>query len=736
MSVALNGFMRKLHHTRYARKALDKEQFLNPGQPVVVLTKDGKYPTRELGKIEKVEGTRVHVKLDSGDYETTQPGDIFVQDLHNVDILLEDEYKQTAERVAKAVASVELTNEKKIYWAQKFINSISNFLLVPAGRILNGAGDDSKVTLFNCYVLDVEKSPTAPEKGVDSRQAIFHHMGRLSEVMARGGGVGTCLSIFRPRFNTLSQTKGRSTGAVFIGNMFSGLTNFIEQANRRGAQMLTIHDWHPDVYYTNDINALEYNEDFIGAKRKPGFMEGNNSSVLVSDAFMKAVENDEMWDLKFPDTSFEKYNEEWDGDIALWEEKGYPVIVHRTVRARDMWDKIMDANHASAEPGVIFIDTYNSMANLWYLGKIKCTNPCGEQGILGNSTCNLSAINYGRMLKQVGEDAEGPLYEIDWELLEDTTKTGVHFLDNIIDLTYYFDKDMEHWQKGERREGLGGLGVADMLIALRVRYGSPEGNAILDEVFNFVKCVAYRESIELAKEKGPFPFFSDQIMASGFVQTLPQDIQDAIFVYGIRNGTILTWAPTGTTGSMTPSLLDPDGSVSTGIECHFAMKYNRKSRVGETVQYAGAAAAYMKRNPDATKLPDYFVGSMDLTPEEHVSVQSIAQKHVDSSISKTVNAPKNFTVEQVKEVYELAHKMGLKGVTIYRDGSRDEQILSVDAEETVEKPKVVLMVPLIEEKKVKGKYDDWSCGNCGSTQFHMVEGCAQCLDCGSQSCSI
>jgi ribonucleoside-diphosphate reductase alpha chain len=733
MSVKLTGFHRKLHHTRYARKALDKKQYLNIGQAVVVLTKDGKYPTRELGKISKVEGDKVHVKLDSGDYKDTFPDDIFVQDIHNIDVLLETEYEETADRVARKISSVEKNKEKQDESYDRFFNAVSNFNLVPAGRILTGAGDDSKVTLFNCYVIDVEKNPAFPNTGVDSRQAIFHHMGRISEIMARGGGVGTCLSVFRPKYSALSQTKGRSTGAVFIGNMFSGLTNFIEQANRRGAQMLTIHDWHPDVFYTNDKDNLDFKEDFIGAKQKVGFMEGNNSSVLISDAFMKAVEEDGDWDLVFPDTSFEKYNAEWNGDIDAWKEKGYPVLVHRTIKARDMWDKLNESNRVSAEPGILFIDEINRKHNGRYLGKVKATNPCGEQPILGNSTCNLSAVNLGRMISVVGSDDEGEIYEIDWSLLRETVRIGVRFLDNVIDATFFFDEAMKKWQLGERRLGLGVLGVHDMLIALRQRYGSEEGNQTLDKVFEFIRDVSYNESIDLAIEKGAFPLFNvEGYFQSEFVQSLPDSIKERIKKYGIRNLTILTIAPTGTTGSMTPSLLDVQGSVSTGIEPHFAMKYHRMSRVGNTVQYAGVAKVYMDRNPDK-ELPFYFVGSMDLSPEEHVDVQAVAQKYVCSSISKTVNAPKGYTLEEVKRAYEYGHSKGLKGMTIYVDGSRDEQILSVDGDEEVDTTDK-------EEKeyvsKVKGKYDDWECANCGSKSFILEENCPRCKSCGNQSCSI
>jgi ribonucleoside-diphosphate reductase alpha chain len=314
----------------------------------------------------------------------------------------------------------------------------------------------------------------------------------------------------------------------------------------------------------------------------------------------------------------------------------------------------------------------------------------------------------------------------------------VRFLDNVIDASFYFDEEMEEWQKGERRVGLGGLGVADLFIALRVRYGSKEGNEIFDRLMAFLCYESYKMSIDLAKEKGSFPLLNKaKFLESGFVKKLPMGIRSLIAQHGIRNLTLNTFAPTGTTGSLTPSLLDINGSVSTGIEPHFAMKYNRMSRIGNTVQYSGVAKAFMDRNPDVVVLPDYFVGAMDLTPESHVTVQGIAQKYIDSAISKTVNAPRDYTVEQVAQVYVNLFKHGCKGGTIYRQDSRDEQILTL-ADDEVKEDSTVKEIREVSEamNKTKGKYDNWECGNCGSKHFHMVEGCPQCDDCGSQSCSI
>lgn len=735
MSTKLEGYHRKLHLTRYARKTLDKASHIVEGATVVTLVKDGKYPVREIATVTHVrEDGFVEMKLQTADGKDFQVGDNFIQDINMIDALLETEWDETAERVAIAISGVETDEQKQWLAYNDFKEAISNFHLIPSGRILNGAGDDAEVTLFNCYVVGVDPAPWALDKGRDSRQAIAYHQAKIEEIMARGGGVGTCLNVFRPRYFSLSKTKGQSAGAIYIGNRFSNSTDFVNQGNRRGAQMLTLADWHPDVFYTNDVDSVDYNEDFIGAKRKPNFMEGNNSSVLVSDAFMEAVDKDLTWDLKFPKTNHPQYDAEWDGNLKKWIEKygNDSVVVVRTIRAKDMWDKLQLANHSSAEPGIIYIDQVNSEHNLAYLGTVDCTNPCGEQPILPKSTCNLSAVNFGRMIKEVGEDAYGTLYDIDWALLRRTIRTGVRFLDNVIDASFYFDEEMREWQQGERRVGLGGLGVADLFIALRLPYGSEEGNEVFEKLMAFLRDESYKTSIELAKEKGAFPFYDERFLESGFVKRLPESIQQDIKKYGIRNGTLNTFAPTGTTGSLTPSLLDINGSVSTGIEPHFAMKYERKSRIGTTIQYAGVAQAFMDANPTVKVLPSYFVGAMDLEPIKHVTVQGIAQKYIDSAISKTVNAPKGYTVEQCAEVYMNLYKHGCKGGTIYRDGSRDEQILSLaENNEEVENE-----LPTVEVVKRKGKYDNWQCGNCGSKEFHMVEGCPQCKGCGSQSCSL
>lgn len=732
MAIKLKGYKRKLHHTRYAKKARDKEKYFKKGQPVVVLTVNGEFPTRELGRIEKVVGNKVHVKLDTWDNKNTFPNQVFIQDIEHVDVVLETEWVETANRVADYIASVEKNENLRNKYSNEFSKIIGNFDFIPGGRILSGAGDDTETTLFNCYVTKILPPKGLEHLGSDSRQAIFNTMGKVVEIMARGGGNGICISILRPKDSALSKTKGRSAGSVETGNLFSSLTEWVEQANRRGAQMITMFVWHPDVFYTNDENHPAYKEDFIGAKLKKGFMEGNNNSVLITDDFMYAVENDLDWDLKFPDTTHEAYNKEWNGFIEDWEEKGYPVKVYRTVKARDIWKKLIECSHATGDPGVIYIDRYNEYHNGRYIvgRKIDATNPCGEQGLPPFSTCNLGAVNLSRMLKVVGEDELGEIYDIDWDKLEKTVKLGVRFLDNVVDATKYFDEEMEYWQKGERRVGLGILGLHDLLIAKRKVYGNDDGNEIIDKVLEFIKITAYKTSIELAKEKGTFPLFdSEGIFQSKFIQSLPDDIKKGIKENGLRNLTLLTIAPTGSTGTMTPSIFSDEGSVSTGCEPHFALVYERTSRIGKTIEYAAAAKAFKDKHPNK-ELPEWYVSAMDLTPEQHVKVQAICQKHIDTSISKTVNAPRNFTPEQVREVYELGYKMGLKGITVYVDGSRDDQILSLtDAKVNETEVK-------IEKNEEMNEKKSWTCPNCGGNSYIYQENCPKCLDCGVQTCSL
>lgn len=427
---------------------------------------------------------------------------------------------------------------------------------------------------------------------------------------------------------------------------------FYTSNSRRGALMLMINDWHPDLM------------EFITVKETMGLVTNANLSVCLSNKFMDAVKRGDDWELVFPDTKEDGYDELWTGDLEQWRRLGKRVVSYRKLPARDIWHRIIESAWKSAEPGVVFMERYNEMSNSWYFNPIVSTNPCGEQGLPGWGVCNLSAINLSRFY-------DGKRDDVDWEELGKVTRWSVRFLDNVIDKTPYHFEENEANQKRERRVGLGTMGLAELLIKLRIRYGSPESLQFLDKLYGFMTREAYLASSALAEEKGPFPAYEKEpFLQSGFMKQLTAEypeVGEAISAKGIRNVTVITQAPTGSTGTMV--------GTSTGIEPYFAFEYFRQSRLGFDKQYVPIAQRWKDEHP-GEELPDYFVTAMNLSAEDHIRVQAAIQRWIDSSISKTANCPADFTVEETKRLYELAYELGCKGVTIYRDGSRDVQVLS------------------------------------------------------------
>ncbi|MFZ4814413.1 MAG: adenosylcobalamin-dependent ribonucleoside-diphosphate reductase [Phototrophicaceae bacterium] len=428
--------------------------------------------------------------------------------------------------------------------------------------------------------------------------------------------------------------------------------------SRRGALMLILNDWHPDIF------------DFINSKREAGKITNANISVGISDTFMEAVKADADWDLMFPDTSDAAYDSLWDGDLEKWIAAGRKVIRYKTVKAREVWQAIIESAWASAEPGIWFRERSNKMSNSWYFNSLIATNPCGEQSLGGFSVCNLGALNLAKFYDPITDD-------VAWDDLRQGVSYAVRFLDNVIDSTMYFFEENRQVQTSERRVGLGTMGIAELLVKLKIRYGSPESVEFIDNLYHEIARVAYVTSSEIAAQKGAFPQFdAEKFLQSGFMLGMDEDVRQHIAQHGIRNVTLLTQAPTGTTGTLV--------NTSTGIEPFFSWVYYRKSRLGLHEEKVPLAQEYYDQHPDETQLPDYFITAMELAPEEHVNVQAAFQRWVDSSISKTCNVPNDYTIEQVAELYQQMYDMGCKGGTIYRDGSRDEQVLML---KTDEKPK-------------------------------------------------
>lgn len=483
------------------------------------------------------------------------------------------------------------------------------------------------------------------------------------------------------------------------------------------------------------------------------FLTGANISVCLTKEFMDAVENDSEYELRFPyvenydQEEMKVYNEEWHkvGDVREWEKRGHKVRVYKKFKAKELWNLINICATYSAEPGIFFIDNANDMTNAKAYGQqVVATNPCGEQPLAPFSVCNLAAVNLAEM-------ADKETKTVDFEKLKKTVAVGVRMQDNVINATPYFLEENKKQALGERRVGLGVMGLHDMLIYCETKYGSPEGNKLVDQVFEIIATTAYKTSVELAKEKGSFPFLTGEtsnetnrlrqaFIDTGFMKKMPEDVRQSILENGIRNSHLLTVAPTGSTGTMV--------GVSTGLEPYFSFSYFRSGRLGKFIEVkADIVKEYLNQHPEADEnnLPNWFVTSMELSTEAHADVQCVIQRWIDSSISKTVNAPKGYSVEQVEKVYQRLYRGGAKGGTVYVDGSRDSQVLTLKAEENTneqlsifnEKPKqhVVLVDTISELRSTSvtiGSEVGNTCPVCRTGKVKEMGGCNTCSNCGAQ----
>jgi ribonucleoside-diphosphate reductase alpha chain len=540
---------------------------------------------------------------------------------------LEGEPADTLARVAVAAADAEAPQERT-KWATEFASALAGHKFLPAGRILAGAGADRKVTLFNCFVMG-----TIP----DSMDGIFSHLREAALTLQQGGGIGYDFSTLRPRGAEVRGVGADASGPVSFMDVWDAMCRTIMSAgSRRGAMMATLACDHPDI------------EDFVDAKRTSGRLTMFNLSVLVSDTFMAAVERDAEWPLQFGGQ------------------------VHRTVRARGLWDRIMRATYETAEPGVIFIDRINAKNNLAYCETIRATNPCGEQPLPPYGACLLGSINLAKLVKHPFEDNAA----LDEAELERLTHTAVRFLDDIIDISRFPLPEQRAEAMAKRRIGLGVTGLADALIFCRARYGSPESLGLIERWLARLRDSAYRASIDLAREKGAFPLFGrDEYLARANIQRLPQNIRDGIAAHGIRNGLLTSIAPTGTISLFA-------GNISSGIEPVFAYSHARKllkpdgTSSSEDVEDF-ALQAYREKFGETTALPDYFVSAQTLSPDEHLAVQAAAQKYIDSSISKTINVPVDIPFAAFEDIYQKAYALGCKGCTTYRPNAVRGAVLEV-----------------------------------------------------------
>lgn len=667
---------------------------------------------------------------------------------------LELKPSQLWERWAKGAASVEKTDELKTYWENEFRWLFDGYRYSLGGRIQlmlgqeHVTGQRANLTAYNCFVV---RSPEKKVNPVDQFLEVLDVAFKEASIMRRGGGVGlnisytdtargsgrnkeffkfllpeahkdfgelqdrktlgkfdlvttipslnksvgiesfiepedsieglfdgliemvrkaydpnlkeivTDFSGIRHRNAIVKGVNGRSSGAVSwmelyvlvaellqketvdnveFAEIFSHIVHLIIQGgSRRGALMLICNDDNPNV------------RKFIERKKTYGNLSGANISVGISDTFMEKVKKDKADNVKSEET--------------------------------DLWELIIESAWTSAEPGIIFMERYNKESNSWYFNPIIATNPCGEQGLPAWGVCNLGHFVLSRFFDKVTK-------QVDWKDLSRAVRAAVRLQDNIIDYTQYFLKENEETQKGERRVGIGSLGLGTLMIKLGLRYGSDKGNEFVDELYKFIAREAYESSMDIAKEKGAFPKYDhDQFVQSGFMQRLLgefPDLAEKLKDTGIRNVTILTQAPTGSTGTYIdniPEFRKEFGGTTTGIEPYFSWEYWRAGRLGITKQTVDLAKEYMDENglTDIKELPEHFVTAMDLLPSDHVKTQAAVQTWTDSSISKTANCPSDYTIEQTDDLYMLSYDLGLKGMTIYRDGSRQAQVLATKEED-------------------------------------------------------
>lgn len=536
-------------------------------------------------------------------------------------------FRRVASAIAEADAHFDDKADTKAI-SEEFFKVMTNLEFLPNSPTLMNAGRPLG-QLSACFVLPIE----------DSMEGIFEAIKQAALIHKSGGGTGFSFSRLRPAGATVNSTGGVASGPISFMKVFNMATEAVKQGGtRRGANMGILRVDHPDIL------------SFIDCKKDNADITNFNISVGITERFMQAVEQNEEYDLIDPSTK----------------------KAVKKLAAKDVYEKIVESAWRNGEPGIIFLDRLNRDNVVPDIAEIESTNPCGEQPLLPYESCNLGSINLVAML----DEKEDGTFVLNYERLKQTIHTAVHFLDNVIEVNKYPIKKIDETTKQLRKIGLGVMGFADMLLRLKIPYNSEEGVALGEKVMAFINEIGKKETKELAKKRGAFPLFEQSTLKSGAP---------------VRNATVTTIAPTGT--------LSIIAGVSSGVEPVFAYAFIRNVMdntemvevnpiLRDTLERRGLYTEELMRKIAAEgtlahipEIPEdirrVFVCSHDVSPEYHVKMQAAFQRHTDNAVSKTVNFIKTATVDDVREVYDLAYQLGCKGVTIYRDGSRDSQVLNI-----------------------------------------------------------
>ena len=606
-------------------------------------------------------------------------------------------------RVGSHLASVE---KEKEYYSQQFYNVLKDFKFIPAGRILSNAGAPYKGTSYiNCFVSGFRGYDQ------DSMESISAELAKQALILKSEGGYGFCASVLRPRGSNIVGIGSSSPGMVEFLQMWDTQSAVITKGSgieqkegkkkiRKGAQMVTSYIWHPDI------------EEFIKAKQIPNNLTKFNMSVLITDKFMNAVINNEMWNLVFPDIQNDKelYKSSWNGDIEQWVNKGGALKIYKTLPAVDLYNLIMESTYNRAEPGVLFIDTVNKMNNLTSIETINSSNPCGEQPLPVGGACLLGSINLTQYI-------DFQLKDFNYDKLIEDIPLIVRMLDNVIELTYLPLPEQKEEIQNKRRIGIGVTGLGSALMMLGIEYGSEESLKVTQKYFDFVTNLIYQSSAQIAEEKGVFPLWDyNGFIKGGFHKCLNLQTLGLIKENGLRNSHLTSIQPTGNTGIFANNVsggLEPvfmteyirthgvdvlpddlpthdkwvdkfkEGDVEFKTILHNNVKYKWNQTSGYTKEsiVEDYAVKYLKNINKWDNSANYAKTTTSLSVDQHIKMMEVIAPYVDAAMSKTVNLPNDYPYEDFKNLYINAWKTGyIKGLTTYRAGTMSAILKSTTEE--------------------------------------------------------